>query len=123
MDFSQISERIVPEIHSVHRINAIERFIWIRNLITACPLYFDQTLRDRGAIVTLSHLHHSCRDVDARNESFGRLLCYPRERPAMAEANLKDPRPFPQFQQLEHASICGDGFRRHDSRDQTPEDP
>src|SRR5258708_185973 len=54
INFPEMSERIVPEIQSVHRINAIERFIWIRNLIAACTLYFNQTFRDRVAILTLS---------------------------------------------------------------------
>jgi hypothetical protein len=38
MNFPEMSERIVPEVQSVHSINAIERFIWIRNLIAACTL-------------------------------------------------------------------------------------
>src|SRR5260370_18791358 len=35
MNFPQMSERIVPEIQSVYGIDAIERFVWIWNLIGA----------------------------------------------------------------------------------------
>src|SRR5216683_3350072 len=91
MNFPEMSERIVPEIQSVHRVNAIERFIWIGNPIAACTLYIDQTLRNRVAIVAPSHLHHFRRDVDAGYESLRRKLCHSRKRPAVAEPNLKNP--------------------------------
>src|SRR5260370_19134525 len=65
MNFPEMSKRIVPEIQSVHRIGPIERFIWIGNLIAACTLYFDQAFSDQVAVVTLSHLQHSRRDIDA----------------------------------------------------------
>jgi hypothetical protein len=121
MNFSEVSERIVPEIQSVHRVGAIEGFAWIRNPIAACTLYLDQALRDRVAIMTLSHLHHSRRDVDAGYESFGRKLCHSRERPAVAEANLKNPRAILQFQQIEHPSVYVYGLHCHYPREQTPE--
>src|SRR5713226_1423487 len=42
INFPEMTERIVPEIESVHRIGTVERFIWIGNPIAACTLYFDQ---------------------------------------------------------------------------------
>src|SRR6266852_6384255 len=65
MNFPEMSERIIPEIHGVHRIDTIEGFVWIRDPIAACTLYFDQAFGDRVAIMTLSHLHHLRRDIDA----------------------------------------------------------
>jgi hypothetical protein len=121
MNFAEMSERIVPEIQSVHCIGAIEGFVWIRNPIAACTLYLDQALRDRIAIMALSHLHHSRRDVDARYESFGRKLCHSRERPAVAEANLKNPRATLQFQQIEQPSVYAYGLHWHYPREQMPE--
>jgi len=54
INFLQMSERIFPEIQSVNGIHAIERFVWIWNLIAACSLYFDQAFRGRVAIIPLS---------------------------------------------------------------------
>src|SRR5260370_16080322 len=90
MNFAQVGERIVPEIQSVHRIDAIERLICIWNVIAAGTFHFDQALLDRVATVTVSHLHHFRRDVDARNQSFRRQLCHPRARSAVAKPNLSN---------------------------------
>src|SRR5258708_38725730 len=92
MNFSEMTERIVPEIQSVHRIGAIEGFVCIRNPIAACAFHFDQILRDRVAVVALSHLYHCLRDVDAGYDPSGRKLRRSRERPPMTEPHLKNPR-------------------------------
>src|SRR6266849_2645064 len=121
INLSEMSQRFVPEIQSMHRVDAIKRFIWIRNLIAARTLYVDQALGNRVAIVTLCHLHHFGRDVDAGYESFRCKLCHPRERPAMTKPHFKNSRRVLQFQQFEHALIYGSGLDCHYPSEQTPE--
>lgn len=87
-NFPEMDERIIPEIQSVHREDAIEKLICIGNLIAARLSDLDQTLCDRIAIESLSHLYHCRRNVDTDDESLqGEFRCA-RERMAMAKTDF-----------------------------------
>jgi hypothetical protein len=88
-----MGERIVPEIQSVHRIDAIEKFVRVGNLIATRLSYFDQTLCDLVAVESLSHLNHRPRNIDAGYQSFCGKLSGPRERTAVPKAHFETRQP------------------------------
>ena len=58
MDFSEMGEWIMPEIRSVHGVDAIERLVRIRNLLTAGSPHLDLALGYSVTVECLSHLNH-----------------------------------------------------------------
>jgi hypothetical protein len=76
-----------------------------------------QTLCDQVAVVSLSHLDHCGRNIDAGNQSSRGELRRARERVAVAEAYFKDPRLFVNAKQVQRSSIQSCGLKRHYSRD------
>jgi hypothetical protein len=109
----KMGERIIPEIQSVHREDAIERLIRIGNLIATRLSYLDQTLCDRVAIEGLSHLNHCRRNIDAGDESLRCELPCARQCVAVPKADFEDPRCLVDAKQLERSSIQSCGLKRH----------
>src|SRR5215470_2561631 len=116
-----MGQRIIPEIQGVYRIDAIKRFVRVRNKVAAGSAYLDQTLLDRGAIETLGHLNHRRRNVDTGDESLPSEFRCACERVAVATADFQHPGLLVELQKFERSSIWSCGLKRHYARDHASE--